>query len=256
MLHGYASQAFDNERPAPLTLAFRQAWLQWQADWDELDKAVDDPTPLVEKVLDITTRLTRRLWRSGFAAVGDAAAGQAKAMVYAFVALLDETLVFTPWPGQLAWQHAPLEAALYNTRQAGERVPLAIKRLLDERSPHSRDLANVYLQCLILGFKGRLRGEAGAALHEKWRHGLFALVFEREPDLQTTSDILERPSRVPPTQLPLRESLPDGLRLGLAIVAVALVMLGVGQWFWHDIGQALEPALRLSSSLHAQGPGA
>ncbi len=247
---------FDDERQAPLTQAFRQAWLQWQAEWQELDKAVDDPAPLVDKVLDITSRLTRRLWRSAFASVGDASGGQAKAMVYAFVALLDETLVFTPWPGQLAWQQAPLEASLYNTRQAGERVPLAIKKLLDQRSPHSRDLANVYLQCLILGFKGRLRGSGGEALHEKCRHALFALVYDRDPDLQAASECLERPTRMPPAQLPLRQSLPDGLRLGLSILAGLFVLLVLGHWFWHDIGQSLEPALRLVS-LHAQsGAGA
>lgn len=247
MLHGPASHAVEEQRHAPLSYAFRLAWLQWQAEWEALDKAVDDPAPLVEKVLGITTRLTRRLWRSAFASVGDAASGQAKAMEYAFVALLDETLVFTPWPGQLAWQHAPLEAALYNTRQAGEQLPLAIKALLDERSPHSGDLAHVYLQCLILGFKGRLRGAAGEALHEKWRHELFALVWEREPDLHAASDMLERPTRVPSAQLPLRESLPDGLRLGLVVLVLTLVMLGVGQWFWYDIGQALAPALGLGA---------
>lgn len=254
MLQGPAAPLFDDDRQAPLTQAFRQSWLQWQQEWLELDKAVDDPAPLVDKVLDITSRLTRRLWRSAFASVGEAGGGQAKAMVYAFVALLDETLVFSPWPGQLAWQHAPLEATLYNTRQAGERVPLAIKKLLDQRSPHSRDLANVYLQCLILGFKGRLRGPGGEALNEKWRHALFMLVFDREPNVQAASDRLERPTRTPPAQLPLRESLPDGLRLGLAIAAGVLVLLVAGHWFWHDIGQSLEPALRLVN-LHAQDGG-
>ncbi len=115
---------------------------------------------MVERALELSTRITRRLWRSAFASVGDAAGVQVKAMVYAFVALVDETLVFSAWPGQGAWQDKPLESHLYGSRQAGEYLPLAIKRLLDERAPASRDLANVYLQCLILGFRGRLRGRA------------------------------------------------------------------------------------------------
>ena len=107
-----------------------------------------------------------------------------------FVALVDETLVFSAWPGQGAWQDKPLESHLYGSRQAGEYLPLAIKRLLDERAPASRDLANVYLQCLILGFRGRLRGPRGEALHEKWRQALFAFAWQREAD---AADLGRRP---------------------------------------------------------------
>ncbi|MDF5918844.1 DotU/TssL family secretion system protein [Pseudomonas aeruginosa] len=139
-------------------------------------------------------RITRRLWRSAFASVGDAAGVQVKAMVYAFVALVDETLVFSAWPGQGAWQEKPLESHLYGSRQAGEYLPLAIKRLLDERAPASRDLANVYLQCLILGFRGRLRGPRGEALHEKWRQALFAFAWQAR--------------RTPPTSAVALSSLP------------------------------------------------
>lgn len=154
---GPFSQAYQAQ---PLSTAFRQAWQEWLEAWGALDRDAQDVPRMVERALELSTRITRRLWRSAFASVGDAAGVQVKAMVYAFVALVDETLVFSAWPGQGAWQEKPLESHLYGSRQAGEYLPLAIKRLLDERAPASRDLANVYLQCLILGFRGRLRGRA------------------------------------------------------------------------------------------------
>ena len=94
--------------------------------------------------------------------------------------------------GRLAGK--PLESHLYGSRQAGEYLPLAIKRLLDERAPASRDLANVYLQCLILGFRGRLRRPRGEALHEKWRQALFAFAWQREADAADLGRRLEQPA--------------------------------------------------------------
>ena len=137
-----------------------------------------DPAVLVNRVVEFSGRSAQRLWRVAFATVGDAATEQVKALVYAFVALVDETSLFTPWPGQLAWQQHPLESRMYSSRQAGERLPAAIKKLLDEQMPGTRDLANVYLQCLILGFQGRLRGESGQVQHEKWRLALFTFAWQ------------------------------------------------------------------------------
>ncbi|MGQ3849718.1 DotU family type IV/VI secretion system protein [Pseudomonas capsici] len=232
---------------APLSSAFREAWQQWLTAWNELDKSGEDTSKLVEAVAELSTRITRRLWRNAFSNVGDSATQQMKAMVYAFVALVDETLLFADWSGQSAWQEKPLESRLYSSRQAGQRLPLEIKRLLDEQVSTNRDLGNVYLLCLILGFHGHLRGERGQALHEKWRHALFTFTRQREPDYANVSQLLAEPSNVAPRQLPLRRSLPDGLRLGLVILAFTLLFIGIGQLFWHDIGQRLEPVLHLAT---------
>lgn len=197
---GPFSQAYQEQ---PLSTAFRQAWQEWLEAWGALDRDAQDVPRMVERALELSTRITRRLWRSAFASVGDAAGVQVKAMVYAFVALVDETLVFSAWPGQGAWQEKPLESHLYGSRQAGEYLPLAIKRLLDERAPASRDLANVYLQCLILGFRGR------------------------------------------------RAALPDGFRLGLAVLGLVLLMSGIGHLFWRDIQHEMAAVTHLADAEQA-----
>lgn len=126
------SAASPGLQDAPLSSAFRQAWQQWQLDWLQLPKDSEDEAALVDTVVGLSTQASQRLWRTAYSRVGDSAAEQVKALVYAFVALIDETLLFTPWPGQAAWQDKPLESRLYASRHAGEQVPTAIQALLDD----------------------------------------------------------------------------------------------------------------------------
>lgn len=236
---------------APLGSAFRQTWQQWSLDWNQLPKDNEDETELVDSVVELSTQASQRLWRTAYSRVGDSATEQVKALVYAFVALVDETLLFSPWPGQSAWQSKPLESRLYSTRQAGEQLPAAIQTLLDEQQPTSRDLANVYLQCLILGFHGRLRGEHSQAQLEKWRLALFRFAWQDEADYAGVSQRLVQPSQIPPLQLPVRTALPDGFRLALGIVAMVLLLTGIGHFLWRDIRAELEPVLQISASVVA-----
>lgn len=231
---------------APLSSAFRQTWQQWQVDWSQLPKDSEDEAALVDTVVELSTQASQRLWRTAYSRVGDSATEQVKALVYAFVALVDETLLFTPWPGQAAWQDKPLESRLYASRQAGEQLPAAIQTLLDEQQPTSRDLANVYLQCLILGFYGRLRGEHSQAQLEKWRLALFNFAWQDDASYADVSQRLVQPSLIAPLQLPVRSALPDGFRLALGIVAMVLLLTGLGQFFWRDIRLELEPVLQIS----------
>ncbi|OEC34813.1 type VI secretion system protein ImpK [Pseudomonas cuatrocienegasensis] len=232
---------------APLSLAFRQAWLEWRDDWDVLEEADGSDEQLVERAAEAATRVVRRLWRNAYASVGESAARQVKETVYSFVALLDERLLFDDWAGRLAWQARPLEARLYGSRNAGERLPKAIRSLLKARAPASRDLANVYLQCLMLGFYGALRGERGLVIHERWRQALFNFAWQREPAMSGVLASLARPTRAEPLRLPLRRALPDGMRLALAICGLVLLLGALGHVMWRDIQAELAPVLHLST---------
>jgi type VI secretion system protein ImpK len=122
-------------------------------------------------------------------------------------------------------------------------VPALIEKLLRERDPVTRDLANVCLQCLMLGFYGRLRGNGGLAQHEEWRRELFAFAYQRDADLRQLGVQLERPSAVAPLRLTIRNMLPDGFRLGMVVAAMVAVMLLIGHGFWLDIESRLSPLL-------------
>ncbi|MCU7248184.1 DotU/TssL family secretion system protein [Pseudomonas koreensis] len=236
---------------APLSSAFREAWQQWSRDWSQLPKDSEDEAALVETVVELSTQGSQRLWRTAYSRVGDSATEQVKALVYAFVALVDETLLFSPWPGQSAWQDKPLESRLYNSRQAGEQVPAAIQTLLDEQQPTTRDLANVYLLCLILGFHGRLRGEQSQVQREKWRLALFTFAWQEEADYADVSQRLTQPAQTLPLQLPVRTALPDGFRLALGILALMMLLTGLGHVLWRDIRMELEPVLQMTDAVPA-----
>jgi type VI secretion system protein ImpK len=121
--------------------------------------------------------------------------------------------------------------------------------LLDEQQPTTRDLANVYLQCLILGFHGRLRGEHSQAQLEKWRLALYTFAWQDDASYADVSQRLVQPSLTPPLQLPVRTALPDGFRLALGILAMVLLLTGLGQFLWRDIRSELDPVLQIIDSV-------
>lgn len=227
---------------APLSQAFARAWSDWVEFWLALPPALS-PEERVAKSAEHASMVARRLWRSSFAAVGDAGGRQAKATLFAFVALVDETLLFSDWNGRDEWQTRPLEVRLFGSRSAGDRLPLAIGRLLQARDPATRDLANVYLHCMILGFQGRLRRGNGLAVHERWRRSLFTFTRQRSPSEEHGLQHLSSTAALPPQQVPLKRSLPDSVRLGMAIAVGFVVLLGISQLFWWNITQRLSPAI-------------
>ncbi|MEO2218710.1 DotU/TssL family secretion system protein [Chromobacterium vaccinii] len=228
---------------SPLSAAFGDAYAEWLRVFDGLLLGGVEAEAMAGQAAEAVTMLTRRLSRSAGVRVGAAGQSQVDEMQYLFVALIDEKLLFGDWPGQAEWQALPLEQRLFGTRTAGERVPAMIERLLRERDPASRDLANVCLQCLILGFYGRLRGAGGQELHEDWRRELFAFSYLRDADARGLGPSLERSSAAPPQRLEMKRMLPDGFRLLLGIAALLLAVLAIGHGFWLDIQNRAEPLL-------------
>jgi len=226
-----------------LSGAFANAWKDWMDARERLD-ALDSIDAQMASATEQGRTITHRLWQRVAQVDGDARTEQAKAVLYAFVALLDEHLLFQPWAGQAQWGEQLLEARLFKSHAAGERIPLAISRLLAAKDPGDRDLANVYLQCLILGFYGRLRGKKGAVLHERWRKALFEFVHQRPASSEGLVATLGRlANESTPLQQPPKESLPDSLRLGVVLGAVFMLLLVVSLVAWWDIGRPLTPVL-------------
>jgi len=186
---------------------------------------------------------TRKLARDAMAWTGAAGEADVAAAQYAYVALLDELLLFSAWTGASAWETYPLEARIFSTRAAGERIPAAIESLLARRDPSQRDLANVYLACLTLGFRGRLRGEAGALRHDQLRHALFAFAMQRDPEPDRLGAPLERAALAPHETRPLTQMFPDRARLALFVGIGFAALLGVSQLLWLYATAPVRPSL-------------
>jgi type VI secretion system protein ImpK len=75
---------------------------------------------------------------------------------HAVVALVDETVMSSTWPGAEQWRREPLQVHYYDNLLAGEQF---FVRLDELRSGGDDDLLAVYFLCLCAGFQGRYRDE-------------------------------------------------------------------------------------------------
>lgn len=87
----------------------------------------------------------------------------AKLATYAVVALLDESILNSPGTLRGDWVGYPLQQELFGENVAGENFYLQLRDLLAR--PESRDLGDIlelFLLCMLLGFKGRYAASDGA----------------------------------------------------------------------------------------------
>jgi type VI secretion system protein ImpK len=88
---------------------------------------------------------------------------------YAVIALLDETIYNSSSPAFRDWAQKPLMLDLYGTLNAGEGFFENLSSILKRRETRATiDLLEVYLLCLMLGFRGRYSSGSGEQLH-LWR---------------------------------------------------------------------------------------
>lgn len=109
---------------------------------------------------------------------------------YLKAALADEVLLRQDWPGREIWSQHLLEASMFRTSVAGEKVFDDIKQLLRAREPAQRTLAQLYLFTLALGFQGQYRGQSAQDLLAGLRRELFQFVFQRQADLAGRDRVL------------------------------------------------------------------
>ncbi len=87
---------------------------------------------------------------------------QAFRSAQASAAFLDESVLNSPNPAYQAWAGHPLGPEFFQQHVAGEVFFLNIRDLLSgEESQQNADLLEVYLQCLLLGYRGRFGGREG-----------------------------------------------------------------------------------------------
>jgi type VI secretion system protein ImpK len=109
---------------------------------------------------------------------------------YLKAALADEILLNTQWIGRDHWTDHLLEAALFRTSIAGERVFVKIEELLSSREPSLRPIASLYLSTLALGFQGKFRGSIGSDQSDGLRAELFQFIYQRPAEVSTRERVL------------------------------------------------------------------
>jgi type VI secretion system protein ImpK len=86
-----------------------------------------------------------------------------KLAVYAYVAFLDESVLGSGEPGLASWPRQSLQEELFDDHMAGERFFAHLDDLLGRQDADElADLLEVFLLCLLLGFRGRYAADRGA----------------------------------------------------------------------------------------------
>jgi type VI secretion system protein ImpK len=155
---------------------------------------------------------------------------------YLKAALADEMLLNTEWVGRETWTSHLLEAALFRTSVAGDRVFERIEEVLSTREPSRRDIARLYLFALALGYQGKYRGMNESHRLGGLREELFQFVYQRPAELAGRDRVLsDRPyastlSHIAPRKLPTLSRWTVGFLLGL----VALLAISEMLWLWQS----------------------
>jgi type IV/VI secretion system ImpK/VasF family protein len=162
-----ASNVLPAEVEAPL-LRFREFYqelfeikrLLREGDWTTLlGRALTDPIHKDDEILSaLRTRLRHVIAAQGFAT--EVAQNNRAVSIdsrYVMAAVADEALLHgeANWPGRAGWQETPLEAVLYRTRIAGDRIFEAAETLAKPHIPDPEGVAVTLLLALQMGFRGR-----------------------------------------------------------------------------------------------------
>jgi type VI secretion system protein ImpK len=164
---------------------------------------------------------------------------------YLKAAVADELLLATDWAGRDHWHHVLLEANLFRSSQAGEKVFHDIEQILAAREPSQRNLARLYLYALSLGFQGRYRGSPHLGNVVELRRELYQFIYQRAPDLQGRDRTLSERAYANTLSYLATRSLPRLSRwwVVFTLVLVGLLALSELAWLWQSwpVRKALSP---------------
>ncbi|MGE4242608.1 DotU family type IV/VI secretion system protein, partial [Ramlibacter sp.] len=152
-------------------------------------------------------------------------------------ALADELLLSTDWAGRDHWHHVLLEANLFRTSHAGDKVFQEIEQILTARESTQRNLARLYLYALSLGFQGRYRGSGNLDPLQEFRRELYQFIYQRAPDMQSSREksLSERAYASTLSSMSGRR-LPSLSRWWVAMALVLLAIFAASQvlWMWQS----------------------
>lgn len=109
-------------------------------------------------------------------------------VVYIMVSLADEVFLNIPWDGKKYWEENMLEQHFFQTQIAGEKIFKKIDKLVAEDNIENILIAEIYMQALSLGFKGKYRGldEADREING-YRKKLFSFVEKHDKSIDMVS---------------------------------------------------------------------
>jgi type VI secretion system protein ImpK len=165
--------------------------------------------------------------------------------VYAFIAFLDESVLNSSQAMFAAWPRQPLQEEIFGDHMAGETFFLHLQKLLAwNDSEEVADTLEVFLLCLLLGFRGRYGAQGRAAVQ-----GLIYSVDEKITRIRGG-----RPGLSPAWALPRGEQAPAARdpwlpRLGIAAAVSAASATTLYLLFWLLLGSKVDELREVAARL-------
>ena len=102
---------------------------------------------------------------------------------YIFAAIADEIFLSKSWSGQQEFINYLIEEKIFLTSEAGEKIFDRIDEVLRSTSERMIELAELYLQILIIGFEGQYRDRDSENKIEEYIQSLYVYINRKEPGL-------------------------------------------------------------------------
>ena len=155
---------------------------------------------------------------------------------YLKAALADELLLNMPWVGRESWTDHLLEASLFRTSVAGERIFERIEELLSSREPSLRTIGGIYLSALALGYQGKFRGLEERGRLDSYRLELYQFVYQRRPDLTGRDRVLSERAYASTLSHIEPRKMPTMSRWSLLFLMAVVGVLAVSEilWLWQS----------------------
>ncbi|MGH8502214.1 MAG: type IVB secretion system protein IcmH/DotU [Gammaproteobacteria bacterium] len=162
---------------------------------------------------------------------------------YALCALLDETVLSTPWGSDSPWSRQTLLSTFHNETWGGEKFFQILSRVSQEPARH-RNLLELMYVCLALGFEGKYRvTEGGQARLRQIQDDLYAAIHSQRGDFERELSLHWR--GVERRRNPLMRYVP--LWVVGSLAAAALVVAFV--WFRLSLNEASYPVFAALSEI-------
>lgn len=199
-----------------------------------------DVAALRRRATDEVTRFETRAVQDG------AAAGEVTAARYVICALIDETVLMTPWGSRSAWSSSSLLNEFHGETWGGEKVFQLLDRIRNDPQKYMA-LLRLIEMALLLGFEGRYR------VLENGRYQLEDLRNE-------LGDLIRSHSVKPPAELSVgwegiegRKGLRRYIPLWVLLVLSSVVLVIVYGVAWVLLGEAVGPVQQLLNAVDFTG---
>jgi len=159
---------------------------RWLTDGDETLQDDAEVTLELKLAHKIGTELKEILDRQAFDAPrfgGEFAAQYYREAQYIMVSLADEVFLNLDWKGGDYWEDHLLESAFFGTHAAGEIFFKKLDEFLVTRDPVRKDIGQLYLLALGLGFLGQYRDKNDQGRLNSYKRQLYVFAYHQEPRL-------------------------------------------------------------------------